>query len=160
MTLALSPEHTKEFDTILSRYPNKMAACIPVLHLVQDAGGGSLTDEGIAFVADKLDLPTSHVLGVATFYSLFNLEPVGEHQVWVCRTLSCALSGAEDILAHCEKRLGIHPGQTTEDGKVTLWTAECLAACGAGPMMQVDKAYHENLTKDDVDVILDRLVRD
>ncbi|MEZ4442513.1 MAG: NADH-quinone oxidoreductase subunit NuoE [Polyangiaceae bacterium] len=158
MTFALSPEREKELPEILARYPNKMAACIPVMHLVQDDRGGWLSEEAIAWVAEQLDLPTAHVLGVATFYSLFNLEPVGKHQVWVCRTLSCALNGAQGILAHCEKRLGIHPGQTTPDGKVTLWTAECLASCGSGPMMQVDKDYHENLTTKDVDVILDRLL--
>jgi len=160
MTFALSPEKSPELDKILARYPNRMAACIPLLHLAQDDHGGWLSEEAIAWVAETLELSTSHVFGVASFYSLFNLEPVGKHQVWVCRTLSCALNGAEGILAHCEKKLGIHAGETTSDGKVTLWTAECLAACGYGPMMQVDKEYHENLSKDDVDVILDRLVRD
>jgi NADH-quinone oxidoreductase subunit E len=77
--------------------------------------------------------------------------------VWVCRTLSCALNGADQILGHCEKRLGIHAGETTPDGKITLRTAECLAACGNAPMMQVDRDFHENLTTADVDVILDRL---
>lgn len=160
MTFALSPERDKELKDVLSRYPNKMAACLPVLHLAQQQNDGWLSEEAIAWVAETLDLSTSHVFGVASFYSLFNTKPIGRHQVWVCRTLSCALNGAEDILAHCEKRLGIHAGETTKDGKVTLWTAECLAACGYAPMMQVDREYHENLTKDDVDVILDRLVRD
>jgi len=160
MTFALSPERDKELKDILSRYPNKMAACIPVLHLAQRHNGGWLSEEAIAWVAETLELSAAHVFGVASFYGLFNLEPVGEHQVWVCRTLSCALNGAENILAHCEKRLGIHAGETTKDGKVTLSTAECLAACGYGPMMQVDREYHENLTTDEVDVILDRLVRD
>lgn len=160
MTFALSPERDKELKDILSRYPNKMAACLPVLHLAQEQNGGWVSNEAVAWVAETLDLPTAHVFGVATFYTLYNLEPIGEHQIWVCRTLSCALNGAEEILAHCEKRLGVHVGETTADGKVTLWTAECLAACGYAPMMQVDKEYHENLTTEEVDVILDRLVRD
>jgi NADH-quinone oxidoreductase subunit E len=160
MTFALSPERDKELKEILSRYPNKMAACLPVLHLVQAQNEGWVSDEAIAWVAATLDLPTAHVFGVATFYHLYNLEPVGKHQVWVCRTLSCALNGADAILAHCQKRLGVHVGETTKDGKVTLFTAECLAACGYAPMMQVDKEYHEHLTIEEVDVILDRLVRD
>lgn len=156
MSFVLSPEREKQLKEILARYPNKMAACIPVLHLAQDQNGW-IDEEVTAWVADTLDLSTAHVFGVATFYSLFNKEPVGTHQVWVCRTLSCALSGAGGIISHCEKRLGIHCGQTTADGKVTLRTAECLASCGSGPMMQVDRDYHEDLTIEKVDVILDRL---
>jgi NADH-quinone oxidoreductase subunit E len=107
-----------------------------------------------------LELSTAHVLGVATFYHLFNREKPGKHQVWVCRTLSCALRGGEGVLSHCEKRLGIHAGETTSDGRVTLRTAECLASCGTAPMMQVDKTYHENLTTEQVDGILDKLLSD
>jgi len=153
---ALSPDGEKALTDILSRYPNKQAACIPVLHLCQDELGW-VSPGVIDFVADKLDLSTAHVQGVVTFYTLFNQKPVGKHQVWVCRTLSCALRGSEEIIAHCEKKLGVHVGHTTKDGKITLRTAECLASCGTAPMMQVDKDYHENLTLKEVDVILDRL---
>lgn len=156
MTFALSPEREAKLKTILARYPNKMAACIPVLHLAQDQNGW-VSDEVTAWVATTLGLSAAHVYGVASFYTLFNREPVGRHQVWVCRTLSCALRGADAILAHCEKELGIHVGETSADGAVTLRTAECLASCGTGPMMQVDREYHEDLSKGDVDVILDRL---
>lgn len=159
MTFALSAEHESKFQEILSRYPNKMAACIPTLHLCQEANENWVSEEVIAFVATRLDLSTAHVQGVATFYHLFNREKPGKHQVWVCHTLSCALRGADAVLQHCEKRLGIHVGQTTKDGKVTLRTAECLASCGTAPMMQVDKVYHENLTLDDVDRILDGLTK-
>ena len=160
MPFVLTSEREKQLEEILGRYPNKMAACIPLLHLVQEQNGGWLSDEAISWVAERLGLPSAHVLGVATFYSLFNTKPVGKHQVWVCRTLSCALAGAGSVLRHCEKRLGIHAGETTADGKVTLWTAECLASCGSGPMMQVDRDYHENLTLDEVDRILDQLLAD
>lgn len=156
MSFSLTPERQTELEDILSRYPNKMAACIPVLHLAQEQNGW-VSEEVIAWVAAALDLPSAHVLGVATFYSLFHTHPVGKHHVWVCRTLSCALNGADRILAHCEKRLGIKPGETTADGAVSLHTAECLASCGTAPMMQVDKEFHENLALGDVDVILDRL---
>jgi NADH-quinone oxidoreductase subunit E len=97
---------------------------------------------------------------VVTFYTLFNQHRPGKHQVWVCRTLSCALRGSDAILAHCERRLGIHTGQTTADGKFTLRTAECLASCGTAPMMQVNKTYYENLTPEKVDEILAGLSRD
>jgi NADH-quinone oxidoreductase subunit E len=156
MTFALSPERDKELDRILARYPTKMGACIPALHLCQDQHG-HVSEEVVAWVAKRLDLPVAHVQGVVTFYTLFNQKPVGKHQVWVCRTLPCALRGAGDLLHHCEKRLGIHAGETTADGKITLRTAECLASCGTAPMMQVDKVYHENLTPRAVDKILDEL---
>ena len=155
-SFALTPERQSRFEEILGRYPNKQAACIPTLHLCQEQNGW-VSEEVILWVAKQLELSAAHVKGVVTFYTLFNTQPVGKHQVWVCRTLPCALGGAEQILAHCEKRLGIHAGETTADGKVTLRTAECLASCGTAPMMQVDRDYHENLTTADVDVILDRL---
>ncbi|CAN5829825.1 NAD(P)H-dependent oxidoreductase subunit E [soil metagenome] len=156
MPFALTPERDKELDEILTRYPTRMAACIPALHLCQDQAGW-ISEEAILWVATRLDLPPAHVKGVVTFYPLFNQHPVGKHQLWVCRTLPCALRGAGDVLAHCEKRLGIKPGETTADGQVTLRTAECLASCGTAPMIQVDKAYHENLTLPALDAILDRL---
>lgn len=153
MTFALNPDRERELEALLLKYPTKMAACIPALHLCQDQNG--YIDESVMlYVAGRLDLPPAHVKGVVTFYTLFNQRPVGQHQVWVCKTLPCALRGAGRILAHCEKRLGIHPGETTPDGKFTLRTAECLASCGTAPMMQVDKAYYEDLTPDKVDRIL------
>jgi NADH-quinone oxidoreductase subunit E len=160
MAFALSAEREQQLQQILSRYPNKMAACIPVLHLCQEANDNWVSEDIIAFVAERLDLSTAHVAGVVTFYTLFNRERPGKHQVWVCRTLSCALRGSDAILEHCEKRLGVHVGSTTNDGKVTLRTAECLASCGTAPMMQVDKKYYENLSLEAVDQILDDLVRD
>ena len=159
MAFALSAEREREIDQIVARYPNKMAACIPVLHLCQEANQNWVSDEVIAYVARKLDLSPAHVKGVVTFYTLFNQKPVGKHQVWVCRTLSCALRGSDKILQHCEKRLGCHAGETSKDGKVTLRTAECLAACGTAPVMQVDKTYYENLTTAEVDRVLDDLLR-
>ncbi len=151
-----TPERAKEIDEILGRYPNKMAACLPVLHACQEQNGWC-SEEVIAWVAQRLELGTAHVQGVVTFYTLFNQKPVGKHQVWVCRTLPCALRGGENLLHHCEKRLGIHEGETTKDGLVTLRSAECLASCGTGPMMQVDKDYHENLTPERVDEVLTSL---
>jgi NADH-quinone oxidoreductase subunit E len=160
MAFALSEERERELTTILSRYPNKMAACIPALHLCQDANENWVSPDVIDFVARRLDLSPAHVKGVVTFYSLFNETKPGKHQVWVCRTLSCALRGSGEHIEHCEKRLGVHLGETTKDGKITLRTAECLAACGTAPVMQVDKTYHENLTVESVDRVLDGLLKD
>ncbi len=158
MTFALTPERDQELEQILKRYPNRMAALIPVLHLAQDQNGW-ISEEVVDWASRRLDVPPAHVRGVVTFYTLFNQKPVGKHQVWVCRTLPCALRGAGQLLAHCEKKLGIHAGETTADGKITLRTAECLASCGTAPMMQVDKTYHENLTPEAVDTLLDELRR-
>lgn len=158
MPFALSAERERELDEILKRYPNKMAACIPALHLCQEQTEGTyINDEVVDFVAKRLELPVAHVKGVVTFYTLFNQQPVGKHQVWVCRTLPCALRGSLGVLEHCEKKLGIHAGETTPDGKITLRSAECLASCGTAPMMQVDKDYFENLTFEKVDEILKKL---
>jgi NADH-quinone oxidoreductase subunit E len=159
MSFALSPEREKQLEELLERYPDQQAACIPLLHLCQKQNGW-LSDEVLEWVATRLELSSAHVRGVATFYSLLDTDPVGKHQIWVCRTLSCALQGSDAVLAHCEKRLGIHCGETTADGAITLRTAECLASCGTGPMMQVDEDYHEKLTLEDVDRILDDLLND
>ena len=157
MPFALSPDRERKLAEILERYPTKMAATLPLLHLCQEQNGW-ISDEVIDYVSKRLDLSPAHVKGVVTFYTLFNQQKPGKHQVWVCRTLPCALRGAYDVIEHCEKRLGIKCGETTPDGKVTLRSAECLASCGTAPMMQVDKDYHENLTRERVDAILRRLV--
>jgi len=156
MPFSLTPERQETLQDILSRYPNKMAATIPLLHLCQEQNGW-VSDEVVDYVATTLELPTAHVFGVVTFYTLFWTHPMGKHHVWVCRTLSCALNGADEVLERCKMKLGIDVGETTEDGQVSLHTAECLASCGTAPMMQVDEEYHENLTLDQVDVLLDRL---
>ena len=124
--IALRPERERQVEQILSRYPNRQAALIPVLHVYQDEHGW-ISEEIMQVVAERLGVSSAHVKGVVTFYTLFNQHPVGKHQVWVCRTLSCALRGAESVLSHCEKRLGIHPGETTKDGKITLRTASAPA---------------------------------
>jgi NADH-quinone oxidoreductase subunit E len=156
MPFVLSPDRERKLQEMVGRYPTKMALTLPLLHLCQEQEG-YVSDDAILFVSQRLGLPSSQVKGVVTFYTLYNQHPVGKHQVWVCRTLPCALRGAYDVIAHCEKRLGIHVGQTTPDGKITLRTAECLASCGTAPMMQVDKTYHENLTRARVDAILEEL---
>lgn len=157
MAFSLDAEQERQFGEIISRYPNKQAACIPVLHLCQAANKKCISDEVIRFVAERLELSPAQVQGVVTFYSQFNTKATGRHEIWVCRTLSCALRGAEGLLAACERKLGIHVGETSADGKVTLRTAECLASCGTAPMMQVDERYYENLTPADAERIIDEL---
>ena len=137
MPCALSPDRERQLAELLPKYPTKMAVLLPALHLCQDQNG-HIDDEIILFVANRLDVPPAHVKGVVTFYTLYNQHPVGKHQIWVCKTLPCALRGSGSILAHCEKKLGIHPGETTKDGLFTLRTAECLASCGTAPMILFD----------------------
>ena len=155
MAFSLNSEQAARLEQIIARYPVKQAACIPALHLCQEANGHWISEEVIQFVAEKLELSSAHVNGVVSFYSLLNSKPAGRHQLWICRTLSCALRGSDAILSHCEHRLGIKAGETTTDGNVTLRTAECLASCGTAPMLQLDDKYYENLTINYLDAILD-----
>src|SRR5262249_11717969 len=115
MLFVLFVDREREVTEILSRYSNRRAACIPILHVCQEQHG-YVTEEIIDFVAHRVDMSPAQVKGVVTFYTLLNTAPVGKHQVWVCRTLSCALRGAEEIIHQCEKRLGIHVGETSVDG--------------------------------------------
>ena len=155
MAFALTPEREKEIDELLSRYPTKRAALIPILWVCQRQHGW-VSPEVIQWVAARLELSTAQVQGVVTFYTMFHQEPVGENVIWVCRTLSCDLRGAKAIQEHLEDKLGCHAGGTSKDGKFTLLKAECLAACGQAPMVQINDDYHENLTLEEVDAILDR----
>ncbi len=156
----LSPDVRKEIDHWLAKFPEdrKRSAVIPALHVVQDSNGGYLTTELMDAVADYLGLSKIAVYEVASFYTMFDLEPVGRHKVNVCTNISCWLMGADNIVAHCEKRLGIKLGETTPDNRITLKVEEeCLAACSSGPMMVVDGHYHTHLTPEKVDEILDNL---
>nr|MDQ2972550.1 NADH-quinone oxidoreductase subunit NuoE [Pseudomonadota bacterium] len=128
------------------------------LMAAQEQNGGWLTDELIAAVAKYLEIPAVWAYEVATFYSMYALEPVGRHEVAICTNISCWLNGAEDIVRHCEKKLGVKLGESTGDGRVYLkMEEECLAACTGAPMMMVDGHYHENLTAEKVDRILESL---
>ena len=155
MAFALTPEREKEVDELLTRYPTQRAALIPILWVCQRQNGW-ISPDVIQWAADRLQLSTAQVKGVVTFYTMFFEEPVGDHVIWVCRTLSCDLRGAKKVQEHLEERLGCHAGGTSKDGKFTLLKAECLAACGQAPMVQIDDDYHENLTLEEVDRILDR----
>ena len=158
MAFTLSAEHEKLVDDLVARYPTKQAACIPVLHLCQKQVGW-VSPEVIDYVAARLSMATSEVKGVVTFYTMYHQHPPGKHTIWVCRTLSCDLMGAKTIQEHLERRVGCHVGQTSADGAFTLKKAECLAACGYGPMVQIDETFYENLTVEKLDAILDRVAR-
>jgi NADH-quinone oxidoreductase subunit E len=151
-----SDEMLKTFDRIVARYPVKRSALIPILHEAQ-ARHGHLTPEAMEAVATYLGLHPVEVAETASFYDLLHLRPVGKHVIHFCHNLSCTLLGAERVLAHLERRLGIRTGETTPDGLFTLRRMECLASCGTAPVMQVDGEYHENLTEDKVDEIVNRL---
>ena len=154
-------DHVKdEIEHWKSRFPEdrQRSAVIGALHAVQHENEGYLTAEQMNAVADYLDLPTIQVYEVATFYSMFQTKPVGKHNVAICTNVSCMLRGAEDIVEHVEKKLDIKLGESTPDGRIYLkQEEECLAACCGAPMMMVDHKYHENLTKEQVDAILDGL---
>ena len=148
-----------EIDAWLEKYPpdQKQSAVLSALHAVQHHNGW-ISTEYMDAVADYLGMPRVAVYEVASFYSMLETEPVGRHIVSICTNISCMLCGAQDIVDHVEKKLGIRLGQTTDDGRITLkLEEECLAACAGGPMMAVDGHYHENLTVEKVDEILDGL---
>lgn len=146
----------QEFNRLVARYPEgkQKSALLPVLHLAQDSFGGWLSSDTMDYVAELLQLNPIEVYEVATFYSMYNLKPVGRYMFEVCQTGPCMLRGSDDIIAYIGERLGIKPGETTPDGLFTLKTVECLGACGYAPMMQLGKHYREHLTKDKVDAII------
>jgi NADH-quinone oxidoreductase subunit E len=157
----LLSEHTREvIDVWVRKYPpeRKQSAVLAALREAQHQNGGYLTVELMDAVAEYLDMPPIAVYEVASFYSMFETRPVGHHSISVCTNVSCWLCGAEDIVAHIERKLGIRTGQSTPDGRFYLKREEeCLAACCGGPMMMVDHKYYENLTPEKVDEILDAL---
>jgi len=151
-----SQAQLSEVRRLQALYPDPRGALLPVLHMAQDTFGHiSLPTE--EYVAGLFDLSPAHVHEVVTFYTLYFRAPKGRHVVAVCHNLSCYLAGAPEILAHVKRRLGVEAGETTTDGRVTLQSVECLCACEAAPMMQVDDRYELNLTPEKVDRILEGL---
>lgn len=159
-TVELSAHVREEIERWKERFPEdrKRSAVIGALHAAQHENGGFLTTEIMNGVADYLELPPIQVYEVATFYSMFQTRPVGRHDVAICTNVSCMLRGAEELVEHVEEKLGIKTGESTPDGRIYLKKEEeCLAACCGAPMMMVDHKYHENLTPEEVDKILDGL---
>jgi NADH-quinone oxidoreductase subunit E len=155
--IVLSEEAKTRIAKLKERYPQTKSALLPALHLVQREHDGWLSDEVMAQVAEVMELPPAEVRSVASFYTMFNRRPVGKYLVQVCTNISCSLLGAQHIVEHLKRRLGIKVGETTSDGLFTLLEVECLGSCGTAPMMQVNDTYYENLTVEQVDEILAEL---
>ncbi len=153
------PEAMSRIEEILKRYPTKQAALLPVLWVAQETWGW-ISKEAAEEVARVLDLPPSHVDGVLTFYTMFNLRPVGQNLLQVCTSISCHLGGAEGLIEHCGKKLGIGLEETTKDGKFTLVEVECIAGCDRAPSMMVNDKYYEPMDATTLDALLDRLARE
>ena len=149
-------ERRREIEAAMARYPNRRSAVMPVLWAAQRQWGW-VSPGALKLVSATVGLPEPEVFGIATFYTMFNLSPVGRHHLQVCMTLSCSLMGADRLFRHLESKLGIGHGGTTPDGRFTLRRVECLAACGGGPCMQVNFDYHENLDAAKVDRLLEKL---
>jgi len=146
-------------DDWVAKYPAGQAqsALIPCLHILQDANGGFLSNAIMDALAEYLSIPAISVYEVATFYTMFELAPVGKHKISVCTNISCMLCGSEKVMDHIQNKLNIQPGETTQDGLFTLKEVECLGACVGAPMMLIDREYHELLTEEKIDAILDGL---
>lgn len=153
-----SPAIVEEMKSHLTKYPpeRKRSALIPLLFVIQRERG-YVDNGGVNFLAKFLDLEVTDIWETATFYSMFNLRPVGKYHIQVCKTLSCRIMGEPEITGHICDKLGIHAGETTKDGRFTVTRVECLGSCGTAPMMQVNFDYHEDLTNEKVDKILDSL---
>jgi NADH-quinone oxidoreductase subunit E len=154
--IKFSEDKLKEVQAMIDRYPEgkQKSALIPLLHLAQDEFGGWLSPETMDYVGSLLDIEPIEVYEVATFYSMYNLQPVGKHVFEVCHTGPCMLKGSDDIITYIKKKLDINVGETTADGMFTLKTVECLGACGYAPMMQLGMHYKEHLTPEKVDAII------
>jgi len=146
-----------ELRALGERYPDSRTAVLPALRLVQEQNGGWLTTESFEQVGEALGLTPAYCQAVASFYDMFHLAPVGRHSIEVCTNLSCALVGAQQVVDAFESELGVAPGETTEDGEVTLRTVECLGGCGYATVVAVDHRYHQHVKPDDVPEIVKEL---
>lgn len=155
----LKEKYKAEIDEILSRYPVRRSALLPLLYLAQQEEG-FVSEAAMKEIASILRLTPPQVYETVTFYTMFNLKPIGKFHIQVCKSLMCALVGSDTLIGWLEVKLGIKPDNTTKDGLFTLSKVECLAACGTGPMMQVNDDYYERLTEEKVDRILADLKRD
>lgn len=156
MTKKLSEAAEKRASEYKSKYPQVQSAVMPLLYIAQEELG-SITQEGIEWVATHLNMPPVKVMEVASFYTMYRKNPVGKYHVQVCRTLSCALCGGKKLLEHLHSRLGIAPGQVTADGVWSYEEVECLGSCGTAPMCEINDHYFENLTAEKLDALMKRI---
>jgi NADH-quinone oxidoreductase subunit E len=150
------PDVKKRFDAILPRYPTREAALLPTLHLVQETWGW-ISPEAVHYVGELLDLSPATVFGVVSFYDMYNQKPVGKYQLRVCTNLSCMVSNAYDIFEHLCDKLNVKPHENTKDGLYTVVEVECLGSCGTAPVVQVNNDYHESMSVDRMDALLEKL---
>jgi NADH-quinone oxidoreductase subunit E len=146
----------EKIQRILSRYPDRRSALLPLMHVCQEEAG-YLTEDAMRELAVRLDLPPIQVAEVATFYDMFRLKPGGQREIWICHNLSCALLGAEQVIRRLEELLGVSAGEITPDGLFTIKRVECLAACGLAPAIQVGPDYYGPVSVDDVGELVARL---
>lgn len=160
MSIQFSQEKLNKVNELMSHYPQgkQKSALLPVLHLAQQEFGGCLDVSTMDYVASLFNIQPIEVYEVATFYSMYNLKPVGKYIFEVCQTGPCMVNGSDEIIDYIKQKLGIEIGETTKDGLFTLKTVECLGACGYAPMMQFGKTYREHLTKEKVDQIINECV--
>jgi NADH-quinone oxidoreductase subunit E len=156
MKKQLSDKFYKEIAKLKPRYPTNQALLLPALHLAQKEFGW-VSSEIMDEVALAIDIPAPVVREVVTFYTMYNLKPVGKYHLQFCTNISCALMGAEELLEHCEKKLGVSAGETTSDNRYTITEMECLGACGTAPCVQINDDYYENLNKERLDKVLTEL---
>lgn len=157
-SFAFSQENEAKFTALLERYPEKSSLMLPSLWMVQYQEGW-ISEEAMQFLAKKLECSAMDVYSVASFYTMFNLKPVGKYHIQLCKTLSCMLRGSQQMQAHIENKLGIKAGQTTKDGKFTFSLVECLGSCGTAPCMSFNDDYVENLTLEKLDELIDGRVQ-
>lgn len=159
--MKFSEQQLAEVKELIARYPEgkQKSALIPLLHMAQKENGGWLSAEAMDYVASLLSIEPIEVYEVATFYTMFNLQPVGKHIFEVCQTGPCMLRGSDDLIAHIRTKLNIGPGETTADGMFTLKLVECLGACGYAPMMQLGENYREHLTIEKVDAMIEKALQ-
>ncbi len=157
--ISFTPEVLQKVQEIIKRYPEgrHKSALLPILHIAQAEFNGWLSPKTMDYVAEILNIKPIEVYEVATFYTMFNLEPVGKYLIEVCQTSSCWMCGAEDVVAYLENKLGVKVGEITSDGMFQIKLAECLGSCGTAPMFQIGDKYYENLTFEKIDVILEEL---
>ena len=153
-SFAFTKENETKFKALLERYPEKSSLMLPSLWMVQYQEGW-ISPESMQFLAQKLDCSSMDVYSVASFYTMFNLKPVGKYHIQLCKTLSCMLRGSQKMQTHIENKLGIKAGQTTKDGKFTFSLVECLGSCGTAPCMSFNDDYVENLTLEKLDELID-----
>ncbi|MDO8527657.1 MAG: NADH-quinone oxidoreductase subunit NuoE [Deltaproteobacteria bacterium] len=156
MSFEFTTENKKKFEETLTRYPQKKAALLPALWLVQEQLGW-ISPEAMEYLARLLEMTPAYVYETATFYTMYNKKPIGRHHIQVCNSVCCCLRGSEETVKYIQKKLEIEVGESTPDGRFHLSAVECLGSCGTAPMMQIDNDYYEDLNAEKVDAILEKM---